>query len=172
MKRKILQWLLAGISVPLALNPSQAAPVGTVVSWGKDVIPYVAPGTRFTKIAAGGDHSLALTSGGTVVAWGDVSQSPVPAGLSNVIAIAAGGWYSLALVASPSVSLQIQLAGNNLILSWPSSSQNFVLQTTTHLADPNSWVTLTNAPAVVNLRNAVTTSISGAQAFFRLMQTQ
>lgn len=40
-------------------------------------------------------------AGGTVVAWGDNidGQTTVPSGLSNVVAIAAGGEHSLALTA-------------------------------------------------------------------------
>src|SRR5947209_2840751 len=72
---------------------------GTVISWGNQVIPYVQPGTRYQAIAAGGDHSLALKSDGTVLAWGCSAdgQSTVPANLTGVIAIAAGGGHSLAL---------------------------------------------------------------------------
>jgi hypothetical protein len=46
------------------------------------------------------------------------------------------------------------------------------LQTTTNLADPNSWTTLTNVPAIVNLQNTITNSISGSQGFYRLIQSQ
>src|SRR6185369_9279761 len=62
------------------------------------VIPNVAPGTRFIKIAAGFWYSLALKSDGTVVAWGDnfFGQSTVPGELNGVVAIAAGP-QSLAL---------------------------------------------------------------------------
>ena len=46
-------------------------------------------------------HSLALKGDGTVVGWGDstYSQSNIPAGLSDVIAISDSSAYSLALVA-------------------------------------------------------------------------
>ena len=110
------------------------------------------------------------------MAWGDngYGESTVPAGLSNVIAIAAGGYQSLALVRpspeEPGISLETRLAGNNLILSWPSSSQNFALQATTNLTDPNSWVTLTNVPAIVNSQNTVTNPISDQMRFYRLKQ--
>ena len=75
---------------------------GTVISWGSQVIPSVAPGTRFTKIAAGYNHNLALKSDGTVVAWGDNrdGQSTVPSGLNGIVAIAAGGRHTLALIAA------------------------------------------------------------------------
>jgi alpha-tubulin suppressor-like RCC1 family protein len=44
---------------------------------------------------ADGEQSLVLKSDGTVAAWGNVSS--VPNGLSDVVAIAAGGWHDLAL---------------------------------------------------------------------------
>ena len=68
------------------------------------------------SIAAGYAHSLAVTSGGTVWAWGNNAQgqlgdgsttfrvSPVPVGgLSNVVAVAAGEGHSIALTADGAV---------------------------------------------------------------------
>lgn len=60
--------LLATLLSSQVLLP--AAQKGTVVSWGDQVLPYVLPGTRFTRIAAGWAHNLALNLDGTVVAWG------------------------------------------------------------------------------------------------------
>ena len=53
-----------------------------------------------TAIAAGGEHTVALKTDGTVVAWGwNISgETTVPAGLSGVTAIAAGGRHTVALV--------------------------------------------------------------------------
>ncbi len=74
--------------------------------------------SNVTTIAAGPFHTLALKSDGTVAAWGcgypfrDASsnyqtyyteQCNVPAGLSNVVDIAAGNWHSLALKADGTV---------------------------------------------------------------------
>ncbi len=52
-------------------------------------------------IAAGYFQSVALKSDGTVVVWGDntYGQRNVPAGLTNVVAIASGGNHVLALKA-------------------------------------------------------------------------
>jgi len=52
-------------------------------------------------IAAGAEHALALTDGGTIVSWGN-APSP-PEGLSNVAAIAAGNYISLALLSDGTV---------------------------------------------------------------------
>jgi hypothetical protein len=58
-----------------------------------------------TAISAGDDHSLALKSNGTVVAWGDDydGATDVPAGLSGVTAIAAGNADGLALKSNGTV---------------------------------------------------------------------
>lgn len=69
-------------------------------------------------------------------------------------------------------SLQGQVSGGNLMLSWPMSAQNFSLQTTTNLANPNSWTTLTNVPSTVNLQNIITNPVVGSQGFYRLIQSQ
>jgi very-short-patch-repair endonuclease/pimeloyl-ACP methyl ester carboxylesterase len=79
---------------------------------------------------------------------------------------------NLAFTVSLPPLLQAQASGGNLILSWPVTVQDFSLQTTTNLADPNSWETLTNVPAIVNLQNSITNPISGNQGFYRLIQSQ
>src|SRR5205823_3393984 len=77
--------------------------------------------SHVVAVAAGDDHSLALLSNGTVMAWGQNTHgelgngnntgpdtcgsdpcgtSPVPvSGLSHVVAISAGGFHNLALLA-------------------------------------------------------------------------
>jgi len=65
-------------------------------------------------------------------------------------------------------SLQAQKSGNNLIASWPLSATSYALEITTNLADPNSWTTVTNIPAIVNLQNTITNSISDGARFYRL----
>lgn len=63
------------------------------MSWGNRCIPYVEPGTRFTAIAAAGPYTVALTSHGSVVAWGwnEHGETDVPVtAQSGMVAIAAG----------------------------------------------------------------------------------
>jgi hypothetical protein len=74
---------------------------GTVAAWGQS---YGIPPANLRDVVAissgTGGHNLALRNDGTVVAWGDNTsgRTNVPAGLSNVVAVAAGGYHSLALL--------------------------------------------------------------------------
>jgi len=94
---------------------------GTVVAVGDDAYGQTAVPANLSNVVAvacGWYHCLALRSDGTVVAWGtstnpaviakndniDYGQSLVPPGLTNVVAIAGGGWHSLALKADGTVT--------------------------------------------------------------------
>ena len=92
------------LSVPVAL----AAPPDevTVTAWGdnsagQSTVPASLAGRTVTAIAAGGDHSLAVSSDGAVTGWGDnaFGQSTAPVSLTGktVTAVAAGVLHSLAL---------------------------------------------------------------------------
>ncbi|MBF0487186.1 MAG: hypothetical protein HQK98_03410 [Nitrospirae bacterium] len=112
--------IAAGKYHSMALNSA-----GSVKAWGQNKYGQLGDSTTterhtpvqvsglttgVTAIAAGGFHSLALTSGGAVYAWGynaygqlgnnstTDSHSPVQlSSLTNVIAIAAGEYHSVAL---------------------------------------------------------------------------
>lgn len=116
----------AGLSFSLAVRSD-----GTVWAWGKNDDGQLGDGTttrrqnpvqvvdvpRIVAVAGGTRHSLALAADGTVWAWGDQTSGklgngantagayrPGPvAGLSNVIAIAAGSSHSAALRADGTV---------------------------------------------------------------------
>jgi alpha-tubulin suppressor-like RCC1 family protein len=76
--------------VPNAVFPNQST--GTVMIAGQVL-------TNVAAIAAGFEYSLALKRDGTVVAWGHpfAMKMTVPAGLSGVVAIAAGQDFCLAI---------------------------------------------------------------------------
>lgn len=72
---------------------------GVLAAWGdngfgQSTITVLRAG--YTAVATGVSHSLAL-SDGIVESWGDSTYGPVPAGLSGVVAIAAGYNHNLAL---------------------------------------------------------------------------
>jgi alpha-tubulin suppressor-like RCC1 family protein len=108
------------VSVPLGLSGVTAVSAGywdglalksngTVVSWGRHGGGVPAGLSNVVAISASPErdyfHALALKSDGTVVGWGrnDYGESTPPPGLSNVIAVAAGGYHSLALKADGTV---------------------------------------------------------------------
>ncbi|NBQ66048.1 MAG: hypothetical protein EBT95_11120, partial [Verrucomicrobia bacterium] len=54
-------------------------------------------GTNVIAISAGYEHALALRTNGTVVGWGGGNyyrQNSIPAGLTNVVAIASGYYHN------------------------------------------------------------------------------
>ncbi len=124
--------LLAALATLLAVLPAASASATSygVAAWGYNgsgqlgngstaisrVPGAVAGLSEVTAVAAGGEHSLALLSNGTVRAWGNNSEgqlgngstanSKVPvivSGLVNVVAIAAGKEHSLALLSNGTV---------------------------------------------------------------------
>jgi alpha-tubulin suppressor-like RCC1 family protein len=73
-------------------------PQMAIVGWGNTAggVRAVPDGSGFLALATGEDHSLALHSDGTIDAWGgqgSYGQLTVPAGLTDVIGISAGGDY-------------------------------------------------------------------------------
>ena len=176
----------------LSANDESGNAVVPAYAWLSLFIPTNAISMSFDYVIQGDwqDDSLAAAFNGTNVLLiaGDVIQTNVTfssgsidvsafAGQTNEFFIGIVGGTStnaqltvenLAFSISLPPSLQAQMSGGNLMLSWPMSAQNFSLQTTTNLADPNSWTTLPNVPAIVNLQNAVTNPVSDGARFYRL----
>ncbi|MDD5134205.1 MAG: hypothetical protein PHP01_02185 [Phycisphaerae bacterium] len=100
MKSTFLHNRVIGIIAAGLLFTTLFAPAACgyeIVGWGSQKTPN-APLTNITKIATGGQYSLALKSDSSIVGWGwnDFGQATPPAG-NDFVAIAAGGRYSLAL---------------------------------------------------------------------------
>jgi alpha-tubulin suppressor-like RCC1 family protein len=121
---------IIGISAGFAHSVAVTT-AGAVLAWGKNYngdlgngsttdsdVPVevtLPAGTKVTAIAAGSEHTLAVTSTGAVLAWGynadgelgdgATTNSDVPVNVklpagTKVTAVAAGGYYSLALTAT------------------------------------------------------------------------
>ncbi|MBI3044835.1 MAG: fibronectin type III domain-containing protein [Betaproteobacteria bacterium] len=82
-----------------------SAASNTATATTPDTQAPTTPAGAGAAIAAGGNHSLAVRTDGTVVAWGDNTngQTTVPGTAVNVVAIAAGGSHSLALKSDDTV---------------------------------------------------------------------
>lgn len=114
--------IAAGLAECLALRAD-----GTVVAWS-----YDSAGGKLTRdiavsnivaISTFSSHSLALRDDGTVLQWGDVSMGdvPQPMDLRNVVAIAAGGYQSLALLRDGAPHLTVQPSDQTV----PESARSF-----------------------------------------------
>jgi alpha-tubulin suppressor-like RCC1 family protein len=106
-----------GLNISGQLGNGNTTGPETCVATPCSSVPIPVSGlSGITAIAAGDDHSLALLSNGTVMAWGqnaygqlgdgtttDRSTPVSVAGLSGVVAIAAGGFHNLALLSNGTV---------------------------------------------------------------------
>ena len=64
--------------------------------------------------------------------------------------------------------LEAQPAGNQLVLSWPITATNFVLEASSTLSFSNVWSVVTNVPAVTGFQFSVTNSPESQSGFYRL----
>ncbi len=162
------------------LGSSQDAAVASVQAWGFNESAQLGSGssslngcrcvetpvnviglTAPTQIAAGLEHTLALQTNGTVMAWGgneqgqlgDGTTSPrstpkqVP-GLASAVAVAAGGQFSLALLE------------NGTVLAWGNNGQGELGNGTT--TGPGCGGTCKATPAPVpGLTNVIAISAAG-----------
>ena len=90
--------------------------------------------------------------------------------LPRVMAVKTAGECALLLVLSegmPSgVELKINKVGTNVVVSWPASATNLVLESSSSLA--TGWTAVATAPATNQQVVSVTLPIAGTQEFFRL----
>ncbi len=66
--------------------------------------------------------------------------------------------------------LTITAAGANVILTWPTNANAFVLQSTPNLGTSAVWTKVAPGPVVLNGQNTLTNPIPGAAKFYRLVQ--
>ena len=93
-------------------------------------------------------------------------------GVLNLQVSPVASYYYTVLPFDVPAMLQLQAGSSQVTLSWPVSSGNFTLLTTTNLADPNSWVAVTNVPAVGLAQSTITNLPTGSLGFFRLIPSQ
>jgi hypothetical protein len=76
--------------------------------------------------------------------------------------------YIYGLTAVPQPVLQAKLSGLNVILSWPTNSLGYTLQSTTDFTQPNSWTYTPPPPVVSGGFFVVTNPVVTQQKYYRL----
>jgi hypothetical protein len=139
------------------------------------LIPALSQAQTYTidwyKVSGGGGTSTG-TNGGTVYAVsGTIGQQDASAAMTGGPYSLTGGFWSLiTLVQSPGApTLSITHLGSSVIISWPSPSTGFLLQTNGNL-DKTNW---SNYPGTVVTNGAGTTNSATltppiGNLFFRL----
>lgn len=172
--------IAAGYSHSLALRND-----GTVIAWGSSYYGYSGPVTppdslsNVVAIAAGGgysgDHSVALKDDGTVVAWGwnSQGQTNVPAGVLNGIAVSAGGFFSMALIAGEPPILHASLMnpqwnGYRFSISLPTQCGHvYGMEYKDSLSNSN-WLPLRLVAGNGQLQTFIDKTASDNQRFYRV----
>jgi hypothetical protein len=134
---------------------------GTILDWTNfsfSTYASVPPaGTNFETVAASGDCGVALDYSGSVHAWGsNPAETNLPAGLTNVIAIAAGNGHNLAIqstspnplimpgtisVSTGTNGVPLTATNGSLTLQWSAPAyEAFQVQWTTNLNPVINWL--------------------------------
>ncbi len=173
--------LTRGISTSLPKPPR----IYVSTNQGQTWLPTVAPFLNWVSVVSVGDSEfVAASSEGWVFISTDSGMNWRANGgfYQNCSAIASsrdgsklvatsdngyyyvvGGGILTSAVPSPP-SLNLAVSGQNMVVSWPWPSADFILQKNSDLSSPN-WIDVTNTPAVMN---QVILSPTGDSEFYRL----
>jgi sugar lactone lactonase YvrE len=72
------------------------------------------------------------------------------------------------LESAPAPELRIFLSANQVVLTWPASASNYVLETSPVLNETNAWVPITNGISVSGENLVLTNQVDTASGFYRL----
>jgi len=85
----------------------------------------------------------------------------------SIAQVSPGETYALAFEIF-TLPLNARMTNGSVIISWPVAPTGFQLQSTTSLASPVSWASVTNAFSITNNQCVVTLPVGGGDQFFRL----
>ena len=111
-----------------------------------------------------------------IVACSPPSGSVFPIGTNRVTCVAtdAGGntnscSFNITVQAAVPPALNIVRQGTNLVLSWPITCTNYVLQEATNLSPPQAWMSSLATVTSSGGQHIAVISLSASQLFFRLV---
>lgn len=160
-----------GISVS---TNSGATWVMTPLNVGNAVVASSADGTRLVaNLVYSAFKNNIYTSTNSGLTW-SANYVPAPQNTQILVACSPDGTRLVAAAFRGAIytaiwppALSTQLAGTNLVVSWPWPSVGFVLQQNCDLTTTN-WASLSGIPVVSNYQNQVTISLSSSSMFYRL----
>ena len=123
-------------------------------------------GPTFTHALLPG--SPAIDKGKSFGVTTDQRGAPRPFDFSNIANASGGDGSDIGAFELGNPTLNIQQAGANAVLSWPSYYGDFRLQSSTNIASPNAWVAAGGSAAVVGNQYQQTNSPASGSKFFRL----
>ena len=152
-----------------SLSVTTTGPATLVAFWWGDGNQYFAhtavPDSGFTVI----DSLLPI---GSYVQTAVATKDVAAAGTYHVTWNSGGNegaqLWLVAVQSVPPPSLKAQVYGGEVIVSWPASATNYNLEATSDLSANSAWVSVSNAPVVVNSQNTITNTISQPVRYYRL----
>ena len=117
------------------------------------------------KVGGGGGTS----TGGNYSVSGTIGQADAGAMSGGSYSITGGFWSLLSVVATPgSPTLNMNVTGNSVVLSWAVSAGSFTLESKPDLAVSSAWTPVTPPPTAFSGINYVTNPITAGSLFYRL----
>ncbi len=119
----------------------------------------------WSKISGGGGTS----SGGNFSLSGTIGQADAGKMSGGNFTLEGGFWAIASVVQTPgSPLLSLAVAGNNYVLSWPSTSTGFRLEVNSNLSNTNGWVTVGQSQVTNSGTISVTVPSTPGNNFYRL----
>jgi len=113
------------------------------------------------NLILGGNHLYGTAAGIIGVSFG----TPPTVGLLG----SPGSVFSFALPVTPP-QLAITRSGTNVILTWPTNTTGFILQSAPSPIPAAAWTPVVPGPVVLNQLNGVTNPLTASQQYYRLIQ--
>jgi sugar lactone lactonase YvrE len=142
-----------------------------VVDLANNNIRRVTPQGVVSTLA--GSAGIRGAQDGTGVAALFSSPQQITADSAGYLYVADSGNYSIRTTSPGPPNLQLNLAANYAVLSWPAYATGYVVQASASFPSIGSWISLTNIPVVTIGTNFVQSNpISAGSVFYRLYKSQ
>jgi hypothetical protein len=81
---------------------------------------------------------------------------------------ASSGSPVVQITVEPRPALSVSLSGNQIVIAWPTSQLNYLLEVTANLNSPISWTPAPETPVINGPQTSVTIAVGAGNKFYRL----